>query len=126
MVERSESIERDESHEKIAAIIAPWTRSSKGKNDNLMGACVWCDSIPHKRKVAAVRGFYSAFHEAKILPIQTCTVCYRKFGNAELEEFESTQSMLADLHARYGCQFGFVGASRPAKACLCVPIVLEI
>jgi hypothetical protein len=66
---------------------------------------LWCEPVPHERKVATVREFYKAFHDVRSLAIHTCTICYRKFAMAELEEFESDQSTLMDSHARQEAQF---------------------
>ena len=66
---------------------------------------LWCEPVPHERKVATVREFYKAFHDVRTLALQTCTICYRKFAMAELEEFESDQSMLADSCISHGAQF---------------------
>ncbi|PVH90205.1 hypothetical protein DM02DRAFT_548267, partial [Periconia macrospinosa] len=97
--------ERKESQEEeVAAIMRALEKEYEEKERQSHGG-QWCEPIPHERKVATVREFYNAFHEVNTLPIRTCTICYRKFAMAELEEFESTQSMLADLCARYGSQF---------------------
>ncbi len=66
---------------------------------------VWCEPVPHERKVATVSEFYKAFHDVRTLAVHTCTICYRKFAMAELEEFESDQSMLADPCVSHGAQF---------------------
>jgi hypothetical protein len=104
-VERSESAEVNASQEEaVAAIIRALDEEFEEKERQSYGS-VWCEPIPHERKVSTVREFYNAFHDAETLPIQTCTICYRKFAIAELEEVESIQSMLANLRARYGSQF---------------------
>jgi hypothetical protein len=65
----------------------------------------WCEPVPHERKVATVREFYAAFHDTKTMPLQTCAICYRKCSMAELNEFETSEEVLADLRARYGDAF---------------------
>jgi hypothetical protein len=66
---------------------------------------VWCEPVPHERKVATVREFYKAFHDVRTLALHTCTICYRKFAMAEMEEFKSDQSMLVDPCVSHGAQF---------------------
>ena len=81
---------------------------------------VWCEPVPHERKVGAVREFYKAFHDVRTLAVHTCTICYRKFAMAELEEFESDQPMLADSCVSHGAQFGCVecfGSGRTVFGC---------
>ena len=102
---RCRSPERNASQEEeVAAIMRALEEEFEEKERQSYGR-LWCEPIPHERKVATVREFYNAFHEVKTLPIQTCTICYRKFAIADLEEFGSTQSMSADFHTRYGSQF---------------------
>lgn len=81
---------------------------------------VWCEPVPHERKVATVREFYKAFHDVRTLAVHTCTICYRKFAMAELEEFESDQSMLADPCVNHGAQFRCVecfASGKPVFGC---------
>jgi hypothetical protein len=66
---------------------------------------VWCEPVPHERKVATVCEFYQAFNDVKTLAIHTCTLCYRKFATTELEEFDGDQSTLEDFSVRVGAQF---------------------
>ncbi len=60
----------------------------KISNYSLLGCLdqTWCTPIPLERKVSTVRDFYQAFHDASTLPIQTCTVCYRKSMEKELRQ----------------------------------------
>ncbi|KAH7302897.1 hypothetical protein B0I35DRAFT_517610, partial [Stachybotrys elegans] len=51
----------------------------------------WCTPIPTEKKVATVQAFYKAFRDDGTLPLQTCLVCYRKFGKGELKEISWDQ-----------------------------------
>jgi hypothetical protein len=103
-VERSESVERTQAKE-AAAVMRALEEEFQEKERQSQGG-LWCEPISHERKVATVCEFYKAFHDARTMPIQTCTICYRKFAAIELEEFESNQSTLAQLRDAYGSQFG--------------------
>ncbi|PVH90032.1 hypothetical protein DM02DRAFT_686893, partial [Periconia macrospinosa] len=84
---RCVSLERNGSQEEeVAASMRALEEKFEEKERQSHGR-LWCDPIPHERKVATVREFYNAFHEVNTLPIRTCTICYRKFAIAELEEF---------------------------------------
>jgi hypothetical protein len=76
------------------------------------------EPVPHKRKVATVREFYTAFHDTKTLPLQTCVVCYRKYSMAELNELKITETKLADLRSRYGSLFACRRCFSPGKMAL--------
>lgn len=52
--------------------------------ERLSNEQTWCTPISDERKVSTVRAFYRAFHDSTTLPIQTCTVCYRKRSENEL------------------------------------------
>ncbi|KJZ75814.1 hypothetical protein HIM_04638 [Hirsutella minnesotensis 3608] len=52
--------------------------------ERLSNEQTWCLPVPHERKVSTSRAFYQAFHDRSTLPIQTCTVCYRKRTEKEL------------------------------------------
>jgi hypothetical protein len=103
-VERSGSVEINASEEdEVAASVRALDEDFEEKKRQSHES-VWCEPIPHERKVSTVREFYNAFHDVKTLPIETCTICYRKFAMAELEEIDDIQSRLADLRGRYGSQ----------------------
>ncbi|KAH7394719.1 hypothetical protein BKA66DRAFT_599084 [Pyrenochaeta sp. MPI-SDFR-AT-0127] len=107
-----------EAEEEVAAIMRSLEEEFEEK-ERQSHRNLWCEPISQERKVATVCEFYNAFHEAKTLPIQTCTICYRKFAIAELEEFESAQStVLADLCARYGSQFSCLRCFASGKSVL--------
>jgi hypothetical protein len=102
----NESFEGNASEEEEVAAIMRALDEEFEEKERQSHERVWCEPVPHERKVLTVREFYNAFHDAETLPIHTCTLCYRKFPMVELEEVERIQSMLADLRVRYGPQFG--------------------
>ena len=117
-VERTESIEPiGRQEEQVAEIMRALDEEFEEK-ERQSREDRWCEPVPHERKVATVCEFYAAFHETKTLPLQTCAICYRKYSMAELNEFESTETKLADLRARYDSLFGCRRCFAPGKIAL--------
>lgn len=72
----------------------------------------WCIPVPHERRVSTAREFYRAFHDKSTLPIQTCTVCYRKRTEEELRSLSWDEWVSMRL----------AGRSRPPYTCArCFP-----
>ncbi|KAF6787320.1 hypothetical protein CMUS01_16460, partial [Colletotrichum musicola] len=44
----------------------------------------WATPVSIATKVDTVQSFYKAFTDSSTLPLETCRLCYRKFGNSEL------------------------------------------
>jgi hypothetical protein len=89
----SDSAERVESQEEELAGVMVELEAEFAEKERLSHGGLWCQPIPHETKVSAAADFYTAFHDARTLPIRTCTVCYRKFAETKLEEVEWGQWM---------------------------------
>jgi hypothetical protein len=85
------SEERLKSQEEKLGRVLSCLEEEFAEKERLSQGGLWCIPIPHDMKVSTVVEFYNAFHDGKTLPIRTCAICYRKFGEAELEEAEWAQ-----------------------------------
>jgi hypothetical protein len=65
--------------------VLQWLENEYENKSKLSSTRGWCKPIPLDRKVETVQKFYSAMHNSKTLPIQTCSVCYRKCAEEDLE-----------------------------------------
>lgn len=77
------------------------------EKERLSQGGVWCSPIAHETKVSTVEQFYTAFHDESTLPINTCAVCYRKFGKSELEGVDWrqwTRAAAGQRQAQFRCQ----------------------
>ncbi|KAF2186114.1 hypothetical protein K469DRAFT_533468, partial [Zopfia rhizophila CBS 207.26] len=81
---RDENRERNGGEEEEVAALMRSLEEEFEEKERLSHGGMWCEPILHERKVSTVCEFYNAFHELRTMPIQTCTVCYRKFARAEL------------------------------------------
>jgi hypothetical protein len=100
--ERTESEEREE----LASVLRSLEEEFAEK-ERLSQGQLWCTPIPHETRVSTVEQFYTAFHDMSTLPVNTCMVCYRKFGKSELEEVDWRQRMRSSAwqrHSQFNCQ----------------------
>lgn len=86
--------------EEIASIMQTMEADFDDKKRESYGR-LWCDPVSHERKIATVQEFYTAFHELKTLPIQTCVICYRKFASVDLRAMDSLQAGLAEIYGQH-------------------------
>lgn len=101
---RDEGEEREESQREELGRVLQNLEEEFAEKERLSHG-LWCEPIPKDRQVSTVCDFYGAFHDVKTMPIYTCSICYRKFGMAELVDVEWSQWMSTPM-GRHASQFG--------------------
>lgn len=109
--------------EEVASIMQTLDEEFEAKERESYGR-LWCEPVPHERKVGTVREFYTAFHEASTLPIRTCAICYRKLAAADLRDMDiaemTRQGFCIGKSPHFSCRRCFCSDSSVLACAECV------
>ena len=106
----------EEQAEQLGSVLA-WLGDEFAEREWLSQEHRWCTPIPTDRKISTVQSFYKAFHDVRTLPIETCMVCYRKYGRAELDDISWGQ---------WAAGFDGLQESSPFQCRTCFPMQKKV